>query len=123
MTNYPKNINIKDFILFMWTPWLVYDVYPRKSERSILYIIKKSAITIIAVLMIYLLHTEYLMPVIESGYKYNQLELMFRCMLPSTLLLVILFYLVFEGIVNVFGEITKLDHREFYEDWWNSTTY
>jgi sterol O-acyltransferase len=44
-------------------------------------------------------------------------------MLPSTFIILLIFYLVFEGITNVFAEITKLNHREFYEDWWNSTTY
>lgn len=29
-SNYPGNINVKDFIQFMLTPWLVYDVYPRR---------------------------------------------------------------------------------------------
>ena len=57
MTNYPKNINIKDFVLFMWTPWLVYDVYPRKDNISIRYILQKSIITIVCILMAYLIHT------------------------------------------------------------------
>lgn len=61
--------------------------------------------------MAYLVHTEYIMPVIESGIKYNQLELMFKSMLPSTFILLLFFFIVFEGIVNVFAEITKLGHR------------
>lgn len=27
---YPENINVRDFVLFMATPWLVYDAYPRR---------------------------------------------------------------------------------------------
>lgn len=42
---------------------------------------------------------------------------------PFIFVLLLLFYVVFENICNVFAEITKLDHRYFYEDWWNSTTY
>lgn len=44
-------------------------------------------------------------------------------MLPMTIFLVLVFYLVFELNCNFFGEISRLDSREFYEDWWNSTTY
>lgn len=44
-------------------------------------------------------------------------------MLPSTILIILLFYITFENITNIFAQITKLSHREFYEDWWNSTTY
>lgn len=95
MTNYPANINLKDFVIFMWTPWLVYDTYPRKDSISILYILKKSIITIICILMAYIIHTEYLIPIIESGHKYGHVELILRCMLPSTFLLVLMFYIVF----------------------------
>lgn len=35
----------------------------------------------------------------------------------------LMFYIVFECITNVFAEITRLAHRAFYQDWWNSTTY
>jgi hypothetical protein len=33
-TNYPTNINAKEFVLFMFTPWLVYAPYPRRSTVS-----------------------------------------------------------------------------------------
>ena len=73
MTNYKKNININDFLLFMFTPWLVYDVYPRKDKISISYIIKKSITTIFTITMAYLIHTEYILPIIESSHKYGHL--------------------------------------------------
>lgn len=95
MTNYPSNINIQDFTLFMWTPWLVYDIYPRKANISVFYIAKKSVITIVCILMAYVIHTEYLIPIIESGHKYAHIELILRCMLPSTFLFILLFYIVF----------------------------
>lgn len=44
-------------------------------------------------------------------------------MLPGTILVLLLFYITFECFTNIFAEISKLDHREFYEDFWNSTTY
>jgi hypothetical protein len=49
--------------------------------------------------------------------------MIFKMMPPFIFVLLLLFYVVFENICNVFAEITKLDHRYFYEDWWNSTTY
>lgn len=48
----------------MWTPWLVYDIYPRRNNINILFIIKRSIMTVICVLMTYIIHTEYIMPVI-----------------------------------------------------------
>lgn len=107
----------------MWTPWLVYDVYPRKDSISLIYILKKSVMLLTCVLMCYIIHTEYTQPPIEQGLGINILELIFREMLPTTIILIFMFFLVFEFMTNIFAEITKLDYRTFYEDWWNSTTY
>ncbi len=64
--------------------------------------------------MSYMIHTEYIMSIIELGSKISYLELILRVMLPSTILIIILFYVTFENITNIFAEITKLDYREFY---------
>ncbi len=123
MTNYPKNINLEDFILFMWTPWLVYDCYPRRKTISFIYILRKSVITIFSLIMTYIIHTEYIIPLLYEGSNYPQLKIMLKGMLPGTFIFFLMFFIVFENITNIFAEITKLDCREFYEDWWNSTTY
>lgn len=64
LSEYPKNVTLHNFILFMWTPWLVYDIYPRKSSISYFYIIKKCIITITCIIMAYMIHTEYVMTII-----------------------------------------------------------
>lgn len=46
-----------------------------------------------------------------------------RCIFPITILLILLFYIVFENILNVFGELTKFADRQFYDEWWNSSTF
>jgi sterol O-acyltransferase len=44
-------------------------------------------------------------------------------MLPITILLVLIFYIVFENITNIFAEITLFADRLFYDEWWNSSTF
>ena len=95
----------------MWTPCLVYDVYPRKQTISYFYILKKCIITLTCIIMSYMIHTEYVMSTIELGNKISYPELILRVMLPSTILIILLFYITFENITNIFAEITKLDHR------------
>lgn len=34
-----------------------------------------------------------------------------------------MFYMMFECILNLLAEITNFGDREFYEDWWNCTTW
>lgn len=95
MTNYPQNINLRDFNLFMWTPWLVYDTYPRRNSISIIYIVRKSIAIIFSLMMTYIIHTQYIIPLLEEGSNYNQLKLMFKGMLPGTFVFVLMFYIVF----------------------------
>ncbi len=43
--------------------------------------------------------------------------------IPFTLVWIIVFFILFECILNGIAEITFFDDREFYQDWWNSTTF
>jgi hypothetical protein len=42
---------------------------------------------------------------------------------PFTVLWIIIFFIVFECILNAVAELTFFGDREFYQDWWNSTTF
>jgi hypothetical protein len=66
-SNYPNNINLKDFVLFMMTPWLVYDNYPRRDKINWGYALWKGFNVLVLVLISYILHTEYIMPYILMG--------------------------------------------------------
>lgn len=105
-------------------PTLVYDEsYPRKKTRDLHYILRKSAITMLSILVSYIIYTDYVIVWIELGAKISFFELLLRCLMPFLVLELLLFYIVFENITNVFGELTKFADRQFYEDWWNATTF
>ncbi len=44
-------------------------------------------------------------------------------LIPFTLVWIIVFFILFECILNAIAELTFFDDREFYQDWWNSTTF
>ena len=67
--------------------------------------------TTIVLLMMYLVHSSYVLPWIERGDEVGIVELIARVMLPSTAFGLLGFYLVFENMCNFFAEITRLDHR------------
>jgi sterol O-acyltransferase len=63
MTNYPQNVTFVNFSEFLWTPILTYSwKYPRNTSRDIMYIIRKSIITILSIIAAYIIHTDYIMP-------------------------------------------------------------
>jgi len=46
-----------------------------------------------------------------------------KLIMPFTGAYLIIFYLVFDVICNGIAEITRYADREFYQDWWNSTSW
>jgi len=57
LSNYPDNVNIKDFCLFMITPWLVYANYPRRSTINYFYAIKKFSFAMLLLITLYMIHS------------------------------------------------------------------
>jgi len=46
-----------------------------------------------------------------------------RLFTPMLIGYMLVFYAIFEGICNLFAEITKFASRQFYDDWYNSTSF
>jgi hypothetical protein len=67
--------------------------------------------------------SDFVIPVVGKGERISPFELLGRIMLPICFFWIIMFYIVWELILNIFAEITRFGDREFYQDWWNSTTY
>jgi hypothetical protein len=44
-------------------------------------------------------------------------------MVPAFLFNFTLFEMMFENLCNMFAELTCYADREFYKDWWNSTSF
>jgi hypothetical protein len=107
-------VTISDFVLYMFTPWLVYAEYPRRQMIDWLFALKKVCISGTLLVMIYMLHASYIQPWIEKGSEVHIVELVLRLMLPSTAFIILCFYLVYENMCNFFAEVTRLDFREFY---------
>ena len=107
----------------MLTPWLVYAEYPRRATINYFYVAKKMFGSAAVLLTMYLVHSEHIQPWIMKGNEVTLLELILRLILPSTSFIIMGFYLVFENMCNFFAELSRLDYREFYEDWWNSHTF
>lgn len=43
--------------------------------------------------------------------------------IPMVFCNILIFYMMFELILNGIAEITRFADRGFYDDWWNSTTW
>jgi sterol O-acyltransferase len=66
--------------------------------------------------------TEDIVPLVRSNLKVPLLELYLKLQMQLILMMILLIFLLFESMPNAISELTLYADREFYQDWWNSTS-
>ena len=51
------------------------------------------------------------------------MQAILRLIIPFTTMWLLTFFIIFECILNAAAEMTRFGDRQFYSDWWNSTTF
>eukprot|EP00743_Colponemidia_sp_Colp-15_P001405 GILK01001541.1.p1 GENE.GILK01001541.1~~GILK01001541.1.p1 ORF type:complete len:470 (-),score=70.38 GILK01001541.1:121-1467(-) len=121
---YPENVNVQDFAYYMVAPTLVYEPhFPRTERFRIGYFMEKSIAMLGCVLVLYFVSTQYIIPVVEISPKLSIAETIIKLIIPYFLCYLLFFFMVFECYLNAVAELTRFADREFYLDWWNSTTF
>lgn len=128
---YPDNVTVADFIRFACAPTVVYSPnFPSTAAFRPLYLLEKAVFA--AILLFAALETavQFLLPVVSDlGRAHAEATpipaglVMARMVVPLTALMLLLFFLVFDVVLNAFAELTLFGDRRFYGDWWNSTSF
>ncbi|KJE97084.1 MBOAT family protein [Capsaspora owczarzaki ATCC 30864] len=133
---YPQNVTLKNYLMYLLYPTLVYELeYPRTSRVRHGYVLLKFVQFWCSFFFLYFVVSHYYMPVLEEhatdAYKnltplaqfvYN-LHTVSRLIMPMLFCHGLFFYIIFECVLNFFAEVTRFADREFYEDWWNATSF
>jgi len=120
---YPNNITMKNFAVYQLIPTLVYELeYPRTDSIRPLYVFEKTVATFGTFALLYTMTESFILPLTP-----NAGDSFFRALLdlslPFMIAYLLLFYIIFECICNGFAELSYFADRQFYEDWWNSTSW
>ncbi|KAJ3521252.1 hypothetical protein NMY22_g12390 [Coprinellus aureogranulatus] len=122
-TQWPDNITWKNFADYMLIPSLVYELeYPRTTRIRPVYVFEKTVATFGTFALLYTVTDRFILPYTptpEQSFFRSLLDLA----LPFMIAYILLFYIIFECICNGFAEISRFADRQFYEDWWNSTSW
>jgi sterol O-acyltransferase len=59
----------------------------------------------------YMMLTDMVLPYIEIGDQISGVELIARIILPLCVFMILIFYIIWECILNFFGEITRFGDR------------
>lgn len=128
--SYPKNITLSNLCYFWWAPTLVYQpIYPRSPSFRWDFFLKRCGETIGLIVAIWFLTVQYATPTLENSVtalgSFNIPLILERLMKLSTISLVIWlvgFFALFQSFLNALAEMLRFGDREFYADWWNSSS-
>ncbi|KAJ3928550.1 MAG: MBOAT, membrane-bound O-acyltransferase family-domain-containing protein [Lentinula lateritia] len=119
---WPNNITLKNFAVYMLIPTLVYELeYPRTSRIRPIYVFEKTVATFGTFVLLYTVTESFILPYTPT-YDQSFFRSLLDLALPFMMAYLLLFYIIFECICNAFAELSCFADRQFYEDWWNSTS-
>eukprot|EP01116_Phalansterium_solitarium_P011141 TRINITY_DN26751_c0_g1_i1.p1 TRINITY_DN26751_c0_g1~~TRINITY_DN26751_c0_g1_i1.p1 ORF type:complete len:467 (-),score=156.60 TRINITY_DN26751_c0_g1_i1:434-1834(-) len=121
---YPHNVTFSNWLYFLCVPTLVYEIeYPSRKNIRWLHVLEKVAVFFGLFLTLHLLTDVYIYPVLEASPSLDFVDAAFRITLPMITFNIIVFYMIFDLILNVMGELTLFADRRFYDDFWNCVNY
>ncbi|CAL1715134.1 unnamed protein product [Somion occarium] len=123
---WPENVTWKNFAVYMLIPTLVYELeYPRTDRIRPLYVFEKVVATFGTLALLYTVTESFILPLTPSPDQNDQsfLKLLLDLALPFMVAYLLLFFIIFECICNGFAELSYFADRQFYDDWWNSTSW
>ncbi|WWC72925.1 uncharacterized protein I206_106889 [Kwoniella pini CBS 10737] len=120
---WPQNVTYRHFLDFMFFPTLVYQLeYPRTKTMRPLVVLEKVVATMGTFSLIYTITEHYIMPMLPKSGD-SLLKAFINLALPMMVNYLLIFYIIFECVCTGFAELSYFADREFYQDWWNSTTW
>ena len=123
-TQFPNNVSLYNFWDYLLIPTLVYELeYPRTDTIRLSYIVEKIVACLGIVVTLYFMVEHYIYPSLQQLQQQTVVETVLQLLIPFTVGWLMIFYIIFECVCNAFAEFTRFADRDFYEDWWNSSSY
>lgn len=127
---YPQNITLSNLCYFWWAPTLVYQpVYPRSERIRWSFVVKRVLEVAGLAIAIWIASAQYAAPLLQNSLgtisSLDITSILERLMKLSTISLFCWlagFFALFQSFLNALAEVMRFGDREFYGDWWNSST-
>ncbi|ANZ73460.1 BA75_00498T0 [Komagataella pastoris] len=131
---FPSNVNLKNWFWYTMYPTVVYEIdYPLTNEIRWEYVGTKMLGIFGVIFLMILVAESWLYPLALEAIQLRKLPVSQRVspyifilleMAPPFLLMYMLvFYLIWELILNAVAELTGFADRSFYSEWWNSVSW
>lgn len=133
---YPHNLTTRRHYEYIPLPTVVYELdYPRNDSINWRYVCEKVAATIGIIFVMITVSQVFIYPVVIKTVAMREADmtlaerfaefpwLLADLIFPMLLEYLLSWYIIWEVILNLLGELTYFADREFYNDWWNSVSW
>ncbi|KAK1580625.1 MBOAT family protein [Colletotrichum navitas] len=133
---YPNNLSLKNHYEYIVLPTLVYELeYPRSDSIDWFYVAEKTAAMFGIIFVMIMVSQAFIYPVVmqtlamkETGMPLSERVRYFPWLLsdlvfPFLMEYLMVWYLIWEAILNILAEVTYFADRSFYDAWWNSVSW
>lgn len=134
-TVFPNNITFHSYFMFTMFPTLVYrHQYPRTNKIRWAYVAEKTIGTFGVLFLMIILAENHFYPIAISVLKLRDHSswydksvefpiILARLVPPFLLMFLLVFYIIWDAILNAIAELTRFADRSFYGPWWNCVTW
>jgi len=121
---------LNHWMYFIAAPTLVYrDSYPRTEKIRWGWLMRRVGEFVGLWAGIFIVASQYVVPSVDNTFRPMEqgkflliLEGLMKIAVPNFIIWLLGFYAIFHVYLNILGELTRFGDRQFYRDWWNSTT-
>lgn len=133
-TPFPTNITLSNYFWYSMFPTLVYEIeFPRTPRIKWTYVLEKAAAVFGVFFLMIWVAESYLYPPVVAVIQmrdepfWNKMRIypifLSDIMLPFVIEYMLVFYIIWDAILNGIAELTRFADRDFYGPWWNCTTW
>lgn len=133
---FPTNITFRDFFEYTMFPSVVYELVTARNNRIRWSFVMEKTLAIFGVIFLMLLVAEHqIYPLVMKANKLRSINMtlkergeqyiiMLVDMIPPFMLeYLLVFFLIWDAILNAIGEISMYADRDFYGPWWSCTDW
>jgi diacylglycerol O-acyltransferase-1 len=121
---------LNQWLYFVATPTLVFrESYPRTKVIRWGWLLRRVFEFVGLWAGIFIVATQYVVPSVDNTFRPMAngnvlliLEGLLKICVPNFIIWLLGFYAIFHVYLNILAELTRFGDRQFYRDWWNSTT-
>lgn len=133
---FPNSINVKDYFTYTMFPTVLYTLVFKRSEKIRWWFVFEKACALVGIIFVMLQVAElWMYPLVVKCVEFKAKSSAFHeravfatlalidIIPPFTTEYLLQFYLIWDVILNLIGELSRFPDRDFYGPWWASTDW